>query len=47
VSDTFFNLLHEAGIKLVCNIAGDMDDVIDAYRNGTLGDTRFRMPGSD
>ena len=47
VSDTFFNLLHEAGIELVCGIAGDIDDIIDAYRNGTLGDTRFRMPGSD
>lgn len=47
VSGAFFNLLSEAGIKLVCNIAGDMDDVIDAYRNGTLVDARFRMPGSD
>jgi len=47
VSDAFFNLLSEAGIKLVCNIAGDMDDVIDAYRNGTLGQARFRMPGSE
>ena len=47
VSDTFFNLLHEAGIEPVCGIAGDIDDIIDAYRNGTLGDTRFRMPGSD
>lgn len=47
VSGAFFNLLHEAGIEPVSGIAGDIDEIIDAYRNGTLGDARFRMPGSD
>jgi len=47
VSDVFFNLLHESDIELVCGIAGDVDDVIDAYCNGALGQPRFRMPGSD
>ena len=47
VSDTFFNLLRESDIEMVCGIAGDVDDVIDAYRNGALEQARFRMPGSD
>lgn len=47
VSDAFFNLLRESNIELVCGIAGDVDDVIDAYRNGALEQARFRMPGSD
>jgi hypothetical protein len=47
VSDTFFNLLRESDIEMVCGIAGDVDDVIDAYRNGALDQARFRMPGSD
>ncbi len=45
VSDAFYNLLREAGIDLVCGIAGDVDDVIDAYRSGSLDKPRFRMPG--
>ena len=47
VSDAFFNLLRESDIEMVCSIAGDVDDVIDAYRNGVLEQARFRMPGSD
>ena len=47
VSDAFFNLLRESDIEMVCSIAGDVDDVINAYRNGTLEQARFRMPGSD
>jgi hypothetical protein len=47
VSDSFYNLLREADIDLVCGINGDIDEVIEAYRNGTLGQPRFRMPGSD
>lgn len=47
VSDHLYNLLREAGIDLVCGITGEIDDVIDAYRKGTLDQGRFRMPGSD
>ena len=47
VSDVFFNLLHESDIELVRGIVGDVDDVIEAYCNGALGQPRFRMPGSD
>jgi predicted Fe-Mo cluster-binding NifX family protein len=47
VGASFYNLLKEAGIDLVCGINGDIDDVIEAFRNGTLEQPRFRMPGSD
>jgi len=46
VSDSFYNLLREGAIDLICGVTGDIDDVIDAYRNGTLEQPRFRMPGS-
>jgi hypothetical protein len=47
VSDALYNLLKESDIDLVCGITGDIEDVIDAYRNGTLTQARFRMPGSE
>jgi hypothetical protein len=47
VSDSFYNLLREAGIDSICGITGDIDEVIEAYRNGTLAHPQFRMPGSD
>jgi predicted Fe-Mo cluster-binding NifX family protein len=47
VSEAFYNLLREAGIELVCGITGDIDEVVAAHRNGTLGQPRFRMPGSE
>jgi predicted Fe-Mo cluster-binding NifX family protein len=47
VSEAFYNLLREAGIDLVCGITGDIDEVVAAFRNGTLGHPRFRMPGSE
>lgn len=47
VSDSFYNLLKEADIHVVCGITGDIDEVIDAYRKGALDQPRFRMPGSD
>lgn len=47
VSDAFYNLLKESDIDLVCGITGDIDEVIEAYRNGTLAQARFRMPGAD
>jgi predicted Fe-Mo cluster-binding NifX family protein len=47
VSDSFYNLLREADIDLVCGITGDIGEVIEAYCSGTLAQPRFRMPGSD
>ncbi|MCU0559572.1 MAG: hypothetical protein MUD16_05190 [Desulfobacterales bacterium] len=45
VSEAFYNLLRQADIELICGITGDIDDVIDAFRNGMLEQARFRMPG--
>jgi len=47
VSEAFYHLLSEADIDLVCGITGDIDEVVAAHRNGTLGHARFRMPGSE
>lgn len=46
VSDAFYNILKEGDLDLVCGITGDIEEVIEAYRNGTLAQARFRMPGS-
>ena len=47
VSSTFYNLLIKNGIELVCGITGDIEEVIAAYRSGTLSNARFRMPGAE
>jgi hypothetical protein len=47
VSDTLYNLLIESDIDLVCGITGDIEEVTEAYRDGTLTQARFRMPGSE
>ena len=47
VSESFYNLLRESGIDLRCGISGDIEEIIQAYRNGKLDQPRFRMPGSD
>jgi predicted Fe-Mo cluster-binding NifX family protein len=47
VSDAFYNLLREAGVDLICGIAGDIEDIIEAYCSGSLDMPRFRMPGFD
>lgn len=46
VSGAFFNLLKTSDIHLVCGISGDVEEVAEAYRKGTLVQARFRMPGS-
>jgi predicted Fe-Mo cluster-binding NifX family protein len=47
VSESFSGLLKEADIRLVCGIAGDVEEVIAACHAGGLDQSRFRMPGSD
>ena len=47
VSSAFYNLLINNGIELVCGITGDIEEVIAAYRSGTLSNARFRMPGAE
>ncbi len=45
VSEAFYNLLKQADIELVCGITGDIEEVIKAFRNRTLKQAQFRMPG--
>jgi len=37
--------LAAAGIKVIARVCGGVDDVLDAYRSGRLGDRAFAMPG--
>jgi hypothetical protein len=46
VSNPLYNLLKERYVEIVCGITGDVDEVIRAYRNGTLSQARYRMPGA-
>lgn len=46
LSDIFYSLLKEKGLHLICGIAGDLDSVVAAYQEGTLGQACFRMPGT-
>jgi predicted Fe-Mo cluster-binding NifX family protein len=46
LSDLFFSYLTEKGIHMICGIAGDIDEVIAAYKKGTLWQSCFRMPGA-
>ena len=45
VSDVFDKMLRSAGIRLISGIAGDVDQVVEAFMNDRLGDPRFRLPG--
>lgn len=33
------------GIHVIPHVCGDIDDVLEAFANGTLDDARHRMPG--
>lgn len=46
VSDSFFKLLGQSNIATICGIAGEFEEVVQAYRRGSLEQPRFRMPGS-
>lgn len=46
VGSVLYNLLTERQIEIVCGIAGDIDEVIEAFIGGTLSQARFRMPGA-
>jgi predicted Fe-Mo cluster-binding NifX family protein len=47
VSDSFFRMLRRSNIETICGIAGEFEEVIQAYRRGNLEQPRFRMPGMD
>ena len=39
--------ISDEGIQVIPGIVGRIDDVLDAYKNDTLTQPRFRMPGYD
>jgi predicted Fe-Mo cluster-binding NifX family protein len=45
ISDVFDRMLQAAGIRLVCGIAGDVQQVAEAFLCNRLDAPCFRMPG--
>ncbi|MBN2033757.1 MAG: hypothetical protein JW836_10805 [Deltaproteobacteria bacterium] len=45
VSEYLYNLLEEKKIRLISGISGDVEEVLQAYRDGRLHHPCFRMPG--
>ena len=46
ISSPLETLLVAGGIRVFPLICGDVDEVVQAFRDGTLDDERFAMPGS-
>lgn len=47
ISRPFLRMLVSAGIDVIQNISGHAEDVLKAYLNGNLFNSRFLMPGCD
>ena len=45
ISDSFVNSIKTHHIDIISFVSGNIDDVIEAYGSGTLGNEKFRMPG--
>ena len=45
VSDVFANMIEAHGIRIIPFVAGDVDEVIDAYLKGAIFSSKFQMPG--
>ena len=45
VSDSFANIIETYGIRIIPFVAGAVEEVLDAFLNGQIYDTKFRMPG--
>ncbi len=45
ISWPFEALLAAEGVRVIANICGPVDEVVKAFRDGTLEDGRFAMPG--
>ena len=45
ISDVLYNMLKNAGMRLISGIAGRADQVFDAFISGHLDEPRFHMPG--
>ena len=46
ISDGFFKLIATADIRMITGIAGEVNQVLNAFRNDRLGEPRFFMPGN-
>lgn len=46
VSRLFSEMLKASGIKIISEISGPAEDVLEAYLNGNLLQPKFLMPGS-
>jgi predicted Fe-Mo cluster-binding NifX family protein len=45
ISEAFDRMLQTAGVRLICGIAGDVQQVAEAFLCNRLDAPRFRMPG--
>lgn len=47
VSQPLKTALVSHGIEVFDQVCGDVEEIVAAYRNGTLDEERFAMPGGD
>ena len=45
ISDGFYKLISNAEISVIIGIAGEVDQVLDAFQCNRLGESCFYMPG--
>ncbi len=45
ISEVFDKMLQSAGIRLISGIAGDVEEVAEAFLSNRIDDPCFRMPG--
>jgi len=45
ISEAFLMMLQSAGVRVVSNVCGPIDDVLEAFLNDTLTNSDFCMPG--
>jgi predicted Fe-Mo cluster-binding NifX family protein len=45
ISEVFDRMLQSAGIRLISGIAGDVEEVVEAFLCNRIDDPCFRMPG--
>ena len=45
ISEVFDKMLQSAGIRLISGIAGDVEEVAEAFLCNRIDDPCFRMPG--
>ena len=45
ISRALAEMITASGIQVLAYITGGVDDILEAYRNGQLGESQFAMPG--